>query len=191
MSEKNKELNVKIKDGIHYVSINPMIYPLEVIYTASYVFLDRAYIVIDGDPEKEIIVKIRPKDKDGNEKIGLEFNNELINYLEYKTNLEQNKEIRQIILQRALMTNGSIAPGEPEEPTKESFMEQSFEDDDPEGIAIPWEEKYGKTVSGTDDTEISGDDIDDNKDNDSSSDSDGDYLDDPEGIAIPWEEKYG
>jgi His-Xaa-Ser system protein HxsD len=110
------------------VKINPKIYPLEVIYSATYMLLDKAFIVIDGDPNKEIIIKIKPKNDNKQEDLVNELNNELINYSVYKTQSEKNKDIRQTLIQRALLTNG-------------------FEDDtidDPEGIAIPWEEKYGK-----------------------------------------------
>jgi hypothetical protein len=43
------------------VSVNPKIFPLEVIYSAAYVFLDRAYIMIDGDPQEDILVQLKTK----------------------------------------------------------------------------------------------------------------------------------
>ncbi len=122
------------------VSINPKIYPLDVIYSAAYVFLDRAYVLIDGDPEEEIIIELKSKTgKENLETLGREFNNELLNYAVYKVQVEKNAAIRQMIIQRALLTNDSslkISTGQ--ESGKESYLE------DPEGIAIPWEEKHGK-----------------------------------------------
>jgi His-Xaa-Ser system protein HxsD len=59
------------------ISLNPKIYPLEALYSAAYVFLDRAYIRFEGDPDKEIKVLIKPKGDE--EKIADEFMNELIN----------------------------------------------------------------------------------------------------------------
>lgn len=130
-SMSNMEINKK--EGYALISINPKIYPLDVVYSAAYVLLDKAYIVIDGDPQEEIIVEIRAKEKkDSLEEIGHELNNELINYAVYKTQSEKNKEIRQAIIQRALLTN------------KFESSESVDYIDDPEGIAIPWEEKYGK-----------------------------------------------
>ena len=55
--------NIKLYDGYITVSVNPKIYPLEIVYSASYVLLDKAYVMIDGDPAKEIIIELRPKDK--------------------------------------------------------------------------------------------------------------------------------
>jgi hypothetical protein len=41
------------------LKINPKIYNLRVIYSCAYVFLDRAYIFLEGDPKKEILVRIK------------------------------------------------------------------------------------------------------------------------------------
>lgn len=147
-----KELNIEENDGIFTVRVNPLVYSMDVIYSAAYVLLDKAYIVLDGDPEKEILVKIKPKAKSDN-MVALEFNNELINYSEYKTNFERNKEIRQTILQRALLTNDpALAQDLDKELMDDDFSELDDDIiDDPEGIAVPWEEKYGD--KGADETE--------------------------------------
>lgn len=141
MKESNNKKNIELnkKKGCVYVSINPQIYPLDVIYAAGYVFLDRAYIFIDGNPQEKIIVEIEPKNKKENlNTIGKEFNNELLNYAEYKVRSEKNAPIRQMIIQRALLTNST---------TSESSHSKDIEyTKDPEGIAVPWEEKYRKVA---------------------------------------------
>ena len=116
------------------IKINPKIYPLDVIYKAAYVMLDKAFILLDGNPETEVIVKIKGKNGE-DEKLKDEFSSELLNWAVYKDQSEKNAEIRKTIIQRALLTNG--------------FEEKKDDDylDDPEGIAIPWEEKYGKDKS--------------------------------------------
>ena len=48
------------KDHIELV-LNSKIYPLDVIFSAAYVLTDKSYIIVDGDPKKELIIKIRPK----------------------------------------------------------------------------------------------------------------------------------
>lgn len=88
------------------VSINPKIYPLEVIYSAAYVFLDRAYLLIDGNPEEEVFVQMKPKNrKEDLEKLGNEFNNELVNYSVYVVQAVRNQPLRKAIIERALLTN--------------------------------------------------------------------------------------
>ena len=53
------ETNLKVKKGFVILTVNPKIYPLETVYSAAYTFLDKAYILLDGDPKKEIIVKLK------------------------------------------------------------------------------------------------------------------------------------
>ncbi len=147
--------NIKIDEDQTILSINPKIYQLEVIYSAAYIFLDKAYILLEGDPKTEVIVRIKPKNKEHDkEQMGLEFFNELINYADYRQRSEDTKNIREALLQRALLTNDSNIPIESTKNKEETdaefekILKELDEDedllDDPEGIAIPWEEKYGK-----------------------------------------------
>jgi His-Xaa-Ser system protein HxsD len=136
--------NIKIENNSAVLSINPKLYALDAIYSAAYVFLDKAYIVLDGDPEKEILVKIKPKEGGDLEKLGNEFLNELINYADYQKRAEQTKKIREMLLQRALITNDpSIVEDDSEFDELLKELEDEDYPDDPEGIAVPWEEKYG------------------------------------------------
>ena len=135
--------NIKIQGDSVVLSINPKLYALETVYSAAYVFLDRAYILLDGDPEKEILVKLKPKQNEDLDKLGGEFLNELINYADYRERSKQTKEIREMLLQRALITND---PSVLDDDKMDDELLEELEDDyleDPEEIAIPWEEKYG------------------------------------------------
>jgi len=143
---------LKVNEQENYVlaSINSKIYSLDVIYTAAYVFLEKAYLIFDGDPKKEVLVKLTAKRKCSWEELeilGKDFFNELINYGFHKKQSEQNKQIKQIILQRALLTNLGDEIKLEEDLNELEFLkileEDSGEIEDPEGIAIPWEEKYG------------------------------------------------
>ena len=133
-TEKNKN---QIK-----VLISPKIYPLESVYGAAYVFLDRAYIRLDGDPQKKIIIQIKSKkkiNKKGLENLADAFLNELLNYgLRYQIS-KKNKKIREYIVGTALLS----APGESVEEKGKEKEEEDWRKDTL-GIAIPWEEKYGK-----------------------------------------------
>ena len=137
----------KTKKDSTVLKINPKIYPLEVIYSASYVFLDRAYILLDGNPESEILITLKPKAVEDLDKLSGEFLNELINYADYRERAEQTKKIRETILQRALITNDpSVLQDNKEFDEIMKELEEGEDSDyfeDPEGIATPWEEKYG------------------------------------------------
>ncbi len=127
------------------VFINPRIYPLDVIFSAAYVLLDKFYFFLDGDPGSRIEVSIMPKagNADAAEK---EFLDQLVNYAFYKKQAEKNSVVRNAIIQRALaiteipdQSKGNAeSDGEGFEDVDADFIE------DPEGIAIPWEEKFGK-----------------------------------------------
>ena len=100
--------NFEVKDDSIVFSVNPNIYPLDVIFSAAYIFTDKNYIILDGNPEEEILVEIKPKEKTNEmEKIAMEFNNELINYGSYAVQSARNIHLRHIILQRVLQTAGS------------------------------------------------------------------------------------
>lgn len=99
--------NFEVKDNSIIASINPRIYPIDVVMSAAYVFTEDNYIILDGDPESEIIVQIIPKNNANLEKLGLEFNNELLNYAESAIQSAKTMHLRQILLSRALMTSGS------------------------------------------------------------------------------------
>lgn len=138
--------DIKIDKEWAILNINPRVYDLETIYSAAYVFLDKAYILLDGDPKKEILVKLKPKNTENPEKLGNEFFNELINYSDYQKRAKKTKEIREMLLQRALITNDPSALENDEEFNKILNDLEDDEDflDDSEGIAVPWEEKYGE-----------------------------------------------
>lgn len=119
-------MEVHRKENYVLVSVNPGIYPLDVVYSAAYVLIDRAYIIIDGNPNEEIIVELRPKAKEDVELLGRDLNNELLNYAVYQARAEKNKTVRDAIVQRALLTHG--------EPAKEGEARA-----DPEELAVPWD----------------------------------------------------
>ncbi len=99
--------NIKLaKDSVELV-VNPKVYSLDVVYSAAYVFLDKAYVLLDGDPKKKIIVRLKPKKEADLENLGLEFMNELVNYSDYSKRAEKTKALRELILKRALLTNSN------------------------------------------------------------------------------------
>lgn len=131
-------LEVHKKDNFVIISINPKLYPLEVIYSAAYIFIDKAYVMIDGDPREEILVQLRPKASMDIEVLGREFNNELLNYMVYMHRTIRSQGIREAIVQRALATNAQTQQQVSETAQVEqapSYIE------DPEKIAKPWKQK--------------------------------------------------
>jgi len=138
----NMEVN-KNKGNV-IISVNPKVYGLDTIFSAAYIFIDKAYVIVDGDPNEEIIVQLKAKDKKVDlEKLGKEFNNELINYSFYGIQTARNMPIRAAMVQRAFFTQSK------EEPKFESPRHEAEKyTEDLEKIAKPWKprrKKIGKS----------------------------------------------
>ena len=107
-----------MEDGTKSLDIDTKIYPLDVIYSVAYIFLDKYYVLLEGDPKEKIQVKLTAKDNKAeiSKAIG-EFKNNLITHSLYKKQSEKNSAIRQLILQAALFPVEQSAP--PREQKKE------------------------------------------------------------------------
>ena len=125
-------------------------YPMDAIYGASYVFIDRCYVYLDKKA-KDVEVVLRgkePLDKESLEALAGQFSNELLHQVLRARLAKRTGKVREMIVGRALFS----AEGE-----QEGYgFDDDFDDlgdegdlgaddylDDPLGIAVPWEEKYG------------------------------------------------
>ena len=134
MPEKKERITIDQKKNQATIVVNTKIYPPEVIYSAAYVFLDKAHFLFDGDPKKEVVVTVNPKESGLDlKRLCLDFNNELINYSVYVIQAARKQAIREAIIKRALATNTEQDERECEETEKEGDWL-----DDPDGIAKPW-----------------------------------------------------
>ncbi len=134
----SKKYSEKIeKDKIEFV-FNLQNYSVDALYGAAYAFLDKAYIFFDNKSPKKILVSLKSKKnstKKQLENLKDEFLNELLSCETRARLSKNNKKIREFIVGQALFS----AVGESEEDFDDSFNSE----DDPLGIAVPWEEKYG------------------------------------------------
>jgi len=129
MVQKNEKLKM---------TIDTKIYPLEAIYGASSVFIDRMYIFLSNYKDKKINIEFTAKEgaKKGDiKKLEGEFMNELINFVHRMNIAKTNKKIREHIVHRALYSSiGDSLLGDDEEDNDD------VDDDDPLGIKNPWNE---------------------------------------------------
>ncbi len=126
--------NIRVsEDGTHaVVSVNPEVYSLPTIYSAAYVFLDRAYVVLDKDKGK-ILVRLKPKGKAEPEKLGMEFHNELLSYANYSSRVKENNEITKMVVQRALLS-------------ADTTLAQDIEDKEIEDLIKELEKEEGEDI---------------------------------------------
>jgi His-Xaa-Ser system protein HxsD len=140
MVKKNLSMDNLVIDkskGSVTININSRIHSIDSIIAASYIFIDKAYVILDGEPGEDVTVTLNAKDKNTDLKdLGKSFNNELINYSFYAVQTQKTLPVRAAMIQRAFLTNS-------EKKSEKSGKSKSYVDD-PYGIAVPWEKKYGK-----------------------------------------------
>ena len=108
---KNKEetkeaISIDNKSGIARITLNPLVYDLDVIYTTAYIFLEKAYVILDGNPKKEIIVSLKPKEKLESDKdlkqLSYEFMDHLIITEFSKIQNKDSADIKSLILKKII-----------------------------------------------------------------------------------------
>ena len=131
-TESIGNLEIDKKEGVVRISINPKIYSMDVIYGAAHAFTRDNYVLLDGDEEIEIIVELKPFEKQGLEELGRKFCNRLLSYQIYRKRMKENETVRNLILYKALATNSSVK------------LEDGKIGENSEKIAAPWEEKHSE-----------------------------------------------
>lgn len=122
-----KNININ-KDHAELV-IDGRIYSKENIFAAGYIFLDRAYIILDQDKNK-FIVHIYPRDKRANLKVlSFDFYNELLNYAHYFSRVKANAAAIKIIMQRALFSAAPSLVEEAQDKEIQELIEQLEEEE--------------------------------------------------------------
>jgi His-Xaa-Ser system protein HxsD len=145
-----KVLSMDMERGIGTLALDKGLYPLDVIYGAAYVLIDRAYILLDKDPDGRILVRIeqKPDERRGAEALTEEalralvgeFGNELLSQALRRKITKQNQAILEAVVTQAMAgaTGTLMTGGFEDEDDDLDFL------DDPLGIAVPWEEKFSK-----------------------------------------------
>jgi len=118
------------------ITLNTKIYPLDVVYSAAYVFLDDAYFQISGDPNKEINLTIYPKKDTDLNKLKLDFLNECVSQSSYFAKLDQNNDILKLIVEKALFTSSSYFVEDPEDEEIQDLLKELENEDDEEIKAL-------------------------------------------------------
>ncbi|MFW5878854.1 MAG: His-Xaa-Ser system protein HxsD, partial [Myxococcota bacterium] len=128
------------------VTFNRGLYPLDAIYGAAYVFIDRCYVYLDAPDEAHVEVVLQSRSsleaEELNDLAG-SFANELLTHAWRAEITEANRPILEAVAAQAMA--GAMGTPELEDMDdldEMDFSEETFED--PLGIAMSWEEKYGE-----------------------------------------------
>jgi len=130
------------------VPVDTTVYPMEVIYGAAYIFLNRAHVHLCRRGPSEVAVRLAGKTdlgREGLRSLGGEFANELLNQALRVTLDESGRKIREYIIAKAHFFQEQ--GGRDVQKLLDTTMQEAF-DEDPLDIAVPWEEKYGRQDPG-------------------------------------------
>jgi len=139
---------VEVEASAHAVrlKVDANLYPLDALYGASYIFIDRCYVLLDQPTPSFYRVTLTAKQKttDVRALVG-EFENELLSCAWRAKIAQESRATIEAVTAQAL----SGARGAPslDDLQKFDFADDTF--DDPLGIAKSWEEKYKKKEPGT------------------------------------------
>jgi His-Xaa-Ser system protein HxsD len=140
---------VDTKSNSVAVKLDEAVFPRPVGLAAAYRFLDRCYVLLERLPKQQLHVRLKGKEPlsaPALEALAGEFGNELLHQLLRHQVSERTESLRTIIAGRALvsadtaLSGADAAAAAPHDPL--DFR------DDPLGIAVPWEEKFGEQSKG-------------------------------------------
>lgn len=123
------------------LDLDAALYPLEAVYGAAYVFIDRCYVFLDRPAAAQIRIVLTPKkpDADLRAMVG-ELANELLSAAwRHQITQENRAQIESVTMQAIA---GAMGPPTLDDLEGFDFTDEAFED--PLGIAMSWEEKYAK-----------------------------------------------
>lgn len=125
------------------LEVDEGLFPRTVTVSAAYRFVDRCYVRLERLPRRHLLVLLKGKGKltaTAMASLHDEFQNELLHQLMRHQVAERTQQLREILVGRALLSAEPVT--QEGEEMSDVASDQSYLDD-PLGIAVPWEEKYG------------------------------------------------
>jgi His-Xaa-Ser system protein HxsD len=134
---------VDLVAGAARLTLDESLYPLEALYGAAYIFIDRCYVLLDRQGGR-FVVTLSPKrgaaDGELLRALAGEFANELLSCAWRHQITQANRAEIEAVTTQALA--GAMGAPSLDELEKFDFSGETF--DDPLGIALSWEEKHKK-----------------------------------------------
>jgi His-Xaa-Ser system protein HxsD len=134
---------MEVAKSVVTCEVDEKVFSRQVVVSAAYLFLERCYIRLERAGKNSMRVRLKGKKKLSKPKLQAladEFDNELLHQLVRDQVARRTDSLREVIVGRALL---SAEPMEgPDDSGRDSGQEPDYLDD-PLGIAVPWEEKYG------------------------------------------------
>ena len=144
------------------IRVDPATYPLDALYGAAYIFIDRCFVLLDKPDASYRVThawKKREATEDDLRALVGEFANELLSCAWRAKISEDSRALIESVTAQAL--GGAMGPPTLDELEKFDFSDETFED--PLGIAMSWEEKHRKKARPDDANPVDGDNVTDRK----------------------------
>lgn len=137
-------LGVDLAENAVSMGVDEHVYPLEALYGAAFVFIDRCFVFVDRPATGRYRVTLAVKKADADEAalralVG-EFANELLSCAWRHQITKENRATIEAVTMQALA--GAMGPPSLDDLAAFDFTEEPFED--PLGISQSWEDKYKK-----------------------------------------------
>lgn len=136
------ELTYQITERRVSFVVDETLYPLDAIYGAAYLFVDRCYVFLSRPADKQVEVRLKSReaaDEAALDALAGEFANELLNQVLRLRVSESTAKIREYYMARAFFST-------PVQASIDDLLAEldaeELEEDDLE-IAVPWEEGSG------------------------------------------------
>ena len=116
------------------------VYPLEAVYSASYVFAEHAWILLDQEVSGRVLVQLKPRSraKAHLDELAADFSSELLKQALRLKIAKRTARVREMLVGRALLAAEPLTLDPQQEERDDDYLA------DPLGIAVPWEERFGE-----------------------------------------------
>jgi len=131
------------------LTVDTEVYSREAILGAAYTFTDRCFVLLDAPDTHQLQVELKGRELLEQSELELlagEFGNELLNQTLRQEICKQNQPLIEAVVSRTIGSalGPSQAPAEIDLSELEALELDDEPFDDPLGIAVSWEDKYGK-----------------------------------------------
>jgi His-Xaa-Ser system protein HxsD len=137
--------SIDIRNNQVELAVDEKVFPRPVSVAAAYLFLNRCYIRLERGNRSQLRVFLKGKQKLAKARLtelAAEFDNELLHQLMRHQVAQQTSGLREVLVGRALLSAEPLEAFGVDQPADGSGEDLDYLDD-PLGIAVPWEEKYG------------------------------------------------
>jgi His-Xaa-Ser system protein HxsD len=142
MNEDHQVTAEETAEGV-VLSFEESIYPKDAVFGAAYTLLDRCFVHIDRDgTHLKVRLRVKPGLSVQTDQLAGEFESEALAQAWRREIIRENQALIEGMTTRAV--GGAAGP-----PGLDDLLDEDLGDlgdafDDPLGIAVSWEEKYGK-----------------------------------------------